>query len=72
MGLQQKLGLVQDNMKTWNRHSFGHVHNSLAKKLKELKVVEESGGYVLDLTHVHMLRSEIEQLKNKKECMWKK
>ena len=67
MGLQQKLDLVQDNLKTWNRHSFGHVRNSLAKKLKELKLVEELGGYVLDPTRVHMLHFEIEQLKNKEE-----
>ena len=33
--------------------------------------MEESGGYVLDPTCMHMLRSKIEQLKNKEECMWK-
>ncbi|XP_075663156.1 uncharacterized protein LOC142632674 [Castanea sativa] len=47
------------------------IHDSWAKKLKELKVVEELGGYVSDPTRVHLLRTEIEQLKNKEECMWK-
>nr|POF26901.1 hypothetical protein CFP56_37676 [Quercus suber] len=37
-GFSKKLSLVQDNLKAWNRQSFGHVRNSLAKKLKELKV----------------------------------
>ena len=33
--------------------------------------MEELCGYVLDPTRMHMLRSKIEQLKNKEECMWK-
>ncbi|KAL0013771.1 hypothetical protein SO802_000840 [Lithocarpus litseifolius] len=70
-GSCEKLGSVQDSLQAWNRQSFGHVRNSLAKQLRELKVVEELGGYVSDPTRVHMLRSEIEQLKNKEECMWK-
>ena len=70
-GFNNKLGSVQDSLQTWNRQSFGHVRNSLAIKLKELKVVEESSGYVSDPTRVYLLRIEIEQLKSKEECMWK-
>ena len=70
-GFSRKLGSVQDNLKAWNRQAFGHVRNSLTKKLKEFKIMEELGGYVSDPTRVHVLHSEIKQLKNKEECMWK-
>ena len=33
--------------------------------------MKESGKYVLEPARVHMLRFEVEQLKNKEECMWK-
>ena len=53
----------QDNLRIWNRDTFGHVRLSLAKKLKELKGAEERGLYRSDPAHVHQLRADIE-LKN--------
>ena len=61
----------QDNLRIWNRDTFGHVRLSLAKKLKELKGVEERGLYRSDPTHVHQLRVDIQALMSKEETMWK-
>ena len=43
----------QDNLRIWNRDTFGHVRLSLAKKLKELKGAEERGLYRSDPAHIH-------------------
>ncbi|XP_075633494.1 uncharacterized protein LOC142605953 [Castanea sativa] len=40
-----KILTCQDNLKEWNKKTFGHVRNSLTKKMKELKVAEENGSY---------------------------
>ena len=50
---------------------LGHVRLSLAKKLKELKGVEERGLYRSDPTHVHQLLVDIQALMSKEETMWK-
>ena len=39
-----KKSVCQEKLKEWNRSTFGHVHNTLTKKLKELQLVEESVG----------------------------
>lgn len=41
----KKIYACQDNLREWNRKSFGHVRNLLQKKLADLKTMEESYGY---------------------------
>ena len=70
MGFNQKILMCQEKLE-WNRSTFGHVRNTLTKKLKELQSVEELGGYTTNPNHVYQLRSDIDKLKRKEECMWK-
>ena len=70
-GFQQKIVACQPNLKVWNKNCFGHVRNFLQKKLKELQVAEEGGNYRTNPRRIHMLREEIQRLKNREECMWK-
>ncbi|KAL0013129.1 hypothetical protein SO802_000198 [Lithocarpus litseifolius] len=70
-GFNRKIIMCQEKLKEWNRSTFGHVRNTLSKKLKELQYVEESGGYTKNRNHVYQLRNDIEKLKRKEECMWK-
>ena len=58
-------------LKEWNKKMFGHVRNSLTKKLKDLKVVEENGSYRNNSERMYKLRGEIQSLKNREESMWK-
>ena len=55
----------------WNRNTFGHVRNTLQCNLREFKHAEESNGYRTNPGHIHELRSQIEKLKKREECMWK-
>ena len=71
MGFNQQILRCQEKLKDWNRTTFGHVRNSLTKKLKELKTVEELDGYITNPNCVVQLRSDIDKLKRKEECMWK-
>ena len=71
MGFNQKIFRCQEKLKEWNRSTFGHVRNTLTKKLKELQYVEESGGYSTNPSRVFQLRSDIDKLKRREECMWK-
>ena len=66
-----KIVACQLNLKVWDKRSFGHVRNSLKKKLKELQEAEEGGNYRTNLRRIYMLREEIQRLKNREECMWK-
>ena len=43
-GFQRKIVACQLNLKEWDKKSFGHVRNSLKKKLKELQEAEEGGS----------------------------
>ncbi|KAL0009438.1 hypothetical protein SO802_010940 [Lithocarpus litseifolius] len=43
--LLKKITSYQVNLSTWNRVTFGHVRNTLAKKLKDLSHAEEAGLY---------------------------
>ena len=61
----------QFNLKAWDKNCFGHVRNSLQKKLKELQVAKEGGSYRTNPRRIYMLREEIQRLKNREECMWK-
>ena len=47
------------------------MRNTLAKKLKELKWVEEDGYYVSNPRKIYQLRDEIQKLKYREESMWK-
>ena len=67
----RKIFACQKILKTWNKHSFGHVNNTLKKKFVELKSAEEGGGYLTDPAQVHHLREEFQKLQSKEECMWK-
>ena len=69
--LTTKLDKCQENLRTWNRVSFGLVRNTLAKKLRELSGAEEARLYVTAPDHISKLRKEIEELKSKEETMWK-
>lgn len=68
----KKIISSQENLKLWNRDTFGHVQNSLEKKLLELKTLKERGGYRINPIQIQCLREEINTLKAKEECMWKK
>ena len=55
----------------WNRNTFGHVLNTLQRSLRESKLAEESDEYRSNPRHIYELRTRIEGLKNREECMWK-
>ena len=57
----------QFNLKVWDKNCFGHVRNSLQKKLKELQVAKEGGSYRTNPRRIYMLREEIQRLKNREE-----
>ena len=40
-----KLSTCQENLKIWNSTTFGHVHNTLTKKLMELHNAKELDCY---------------------------
>ena len=44
----RKIFACQENIKTWNKHSFGHVCDTIKKKLAELKSAEEGVRYLTD------------------------
>ena len=67
----RKIYACQDNLREWNRKSFGHVRNLLQRKLADLKPLEESDGYRRQPTQLQALRVEIQQLKTREEVMWK-
>ena len=67
----RKIYTCQDNLKVWNRKSFGHLCNLLQRKLEDLKIMEESDGYMHNPTWLQALSEEIQQLKTKDEVMWK-
>ncbi|KAK9993994.1 hypothetical protein SO802_023697 [Lithocarpus litseifolius] len=58
-GFQQKIVACQCNLKVWDKNCFGHVRNSLQKKLKELQVAEEGGSYRTNPRRIYKLREEI-------------
>ena len=55
----------------WNKNCFGHVQNTLAEKVKDLKTAEEDGNYRTNPNRVYALREEIQKLKSKEESIWK-
>lgn len=59
--------LCQENLRMWNRNTFGHVRNSLKKKLAELKAAVENACYISHPTRIHALREDIQQLQSKDE-----
>ena len=59
-----KIVACQLNLKVWDKRSFGHVRNSLKKKLNELQEAEEGGSYRTNPRRIYMLREEIQRLKN--------
>ena len=54
--LLKKIASCQVNLSTWNRVTFGHVRNTLAKKLKELSHAEEVGLYRTNPDQIEMIR----------------
>ena len=66
-----KISTCQENLKLWNRTTFGHVRNTLTKKLKELQNAEVSDCYRTNPSRIHVLRDEIQKLKTREELMWK-
>ena len=69
--LSKKISTCQDNFRTWNCETFGHIRISLAKKLRELSRAEEVGLYRSNLALINKLGEEIQGLKSKEEIMWK-
>ncbi|XP_075654853.1 uncharacterized protein LOC142625022 [Castanea sativa] len=67
-GFHRKIVACQLKLKEWDKKCFGHVRNSLQKKLKELQEAEEGGNYRTNPRRIYMLREEIQRLKNKEEC----
>ena len=70
-GFNRKLTACQLNLRNWNKNCFGHVRNTLAKKLKELKWAEEIGCYVSNPRKIYQLRDKIQKPKYREESMWK-
>ncbi|KAK7855155.1 hypothetical protein CFP56_029352, partial [Quercus suber] len=70
-GFNRKITACQLNLRAWNRNYFGHVRNTLAKKLKDLKWAEEEGCYASNPGKIYQLREEIQKLKYREESMWK-
>ncbi|KAL4631902.1 hypothetical protein ACB092_04G012200 [Castanea dentata] len=68
-GFQQKIVACQLKLKEWDKKCFGYVHNSLQKKLKDLKEAEEGGSYSTNPRRICILREDIQRLKNREECM---
>ena len=60
----------QENLKVWNRTTFGHVRSALKRKLEELKETE-GDCYRTNPGCIQMLRKEIGSLQSREECMWK-
>nr|POE91474.1 hypothetical protein CFP56_14586 [Quercus suber] len=58
--LLKNITSCQDNLSTWNRVTFGHVRNSVAKKLKELSDAEEASLYSTDLDQIERLRPDLQ------------
>ncbi|XP_050241238.1 uncharacterized protein LOC126690150 [Quercus robur] len=69
--LSNKIFTCQDNLRTWNRETFGHIWISLAKKLRELSGAEEAGLYRFNPTLIYTFREEIQVLKSKEETIKK-
>ena len=69
--LSKKISTCQENLKIWNCVAFGQVRTTLAKKLKDLCVVEEASLYRTNPTQIHVLHDDIQVLKAKEEAMWK-
>ena len=67
----RNISSCQDNLRVWNRNTFGHVRNTLQRSMRELKLAEEFDEYRSNLRHIFKLRTRIEELKNREECMWK-
>ena len=65
----RNISSCQVNLKVWNRNTFGHVRNTLQRSMRELKLAEESVEYKSNQGHIFELRTRIEELKNKEECM---
>ena len=62
-GFNRKILGCQEGLLEWNKKIFGHVRNTLARKLRELSHTEEAGCYVTDLRRIYKLRDEIQKLK---------
>nr|POE55977.1 hypothetical protein CFP56_62806 [Quercus suber] len=62
---------IEEGLLEWNKKYFGHVRNTLARKLRELSHAEEAGCYVTDPRRIFQLREEIQKLKIREESMWK-
>lgn len=67
----KKIFTCQDNLKTWNQETYGHVQISLAKKLRKLSGAEDAGLYRSNPTMIYKFRDEIQVLKSKEETTWK-
>ena len=70
-GFTRKIMACQDNLKDWNRTTFGHVRFALKRKMAELKEAEEGDCYRIDPGQIQLLRKEIGSLQSREECMWK-
>ena len=64
-----KISTCQENLKLWNRTTFGHVRNTLTKKLRELQNAEVSDCYRTNPGQIYVLRDEIQKLKTREEWM---
>nr|POE51989.1 beta-hexosaminidase 2 [Quercus suber] len=62
--LIKKLDKCQENLRTWNRETFGLVRTTLTKKLRELSGAEEARLYVTAPDRIYKLRKEIEDEAN--------
>ena len=57
--------VCQENLKVWNRNTFGHVQTALKRKLEELKEAEEGDCYRTNPGRIQMLRKEIGSLQSR-------
>ena len=70
-GFNRRILGCQQDLLEWNKKFFGHIQNTLARKLRELNHAEEAGCYGMDPGRIYKLRDEIQKLKIREESMWK-
>ena len=61
-GFTRKIMACQENLKVWNRTTFGHVRSALKRKMAELKEAKEGDCYRTNPSRIQLLRKEIGSL----------
>lgn len=63
----KNIDLCHENLRVWNRVTFGNVCSTLVKKLKELNRAKETGLYQSNPSCIFQHRDDIQALKIKRK-----